>query len=144
MLWVKAFHIITLVAWFSGLFYLPRLFIYHSKWNDPVSNDHFKIMEKKLYYYITTPAGILTLIFGFWIMSYNFAGYLQEPWMHLKLTLVFFLVLYHLYLGRLVKQFQRNENQHKMGFYHFLHGLPALFLVLIVILAVVKPGGVIS
>ncbi|HSW71280.1 MAG TPA: protoporphyrinogen oxidase HemJ [Gammaproteobacteria bacterium] len=144
MLWIKAIHLIALVAWFSGLFYLPRLFIYHSKWKDPISDQHFKIMEKKLYYYITTPAGILTLIFGFWIMSYNFAGYLQEPWMHLKLSLVALLIIYHLYLGRVVKQFQNNQNQHKIGFYHFLHSLPSLFLIIIVILAVVKPGGIIS
>jgi putative membrane protein len=83
MLWVKAFHIIFIVSWFSGLFYLPRLFIYHTQWNDNLSNEHFKTMESKLYYYITTPAGILTLLFGFWIMSYNLSGYLQEPWMHI-------------------------------------------------------------
>jgi len=144
MLWIKAIHIIALVAWFSGLFYLPRLFIYHTKWKDQVSHEHFKIMEKKLYYYITTPAGVLTLIFGFWVMSYNFSGYLQEPWMHVKLTLVFLLVIYHAYLGKVVAAFQQDKNKHKMGFYHFLHALPALFLILIVILAVVKPGGVIS
>lgn len=144
MLWIKAIHIISLVAWFSGLFYLPRLFIYHTKWPDQVSNEHFKIMEKKLYTYITTPAGILTLIFGFWVMSYNFAGYLQEPWMHVKLTLVALLVIYHVYLGKVVGEFQKNKNKHKIGFYHFLHSLPSLFLLLIVILAVVKPGGVIS
>lgn len=144
MLWTKAIHLIALVAWFSGLFYLPRLFIYHTKWNDPVSNEHFKIMERKLYYYITTPACVLTLVFGFWVMSYNFAGYLQEPWMHSKLTFVLLLVIYHLYLGKVVNNFQHDKNLHKMGFYHFLHALPSLFLLIIVVLAVVKPGGVIS
>lgn len=144
MLWVKAFHIIALVAWFSGLFYLPRLFIYHSQWKDATSNEHFKIMEKKLYYYIMTPAAVLTLLFGFWALSYNFAGYLQEPWMHTKLTFVFLLLLFHLYLGNLVNHFQHNKNPHKRGFYHLLHGLPSLFLLIIVIMAVVKPGGVIS
>lgn len=144
MLWVKAFHIIAIVAWFSGLFYLPRLFIYHTKWKDPISNEHFKLMEKKLYYYIMTPAAILALLFGFWALSYNFAGYLQEPWMHAKLGFVFLLVLFHLYLGSVVNQFQHEQNRHKIGFYHFLHGLPSLFLIIIVILVVVKPGGVIS
>lgn len=144
MLWIKAFHIIFIVAWFSGLFYLPRLFIYHSKWNDALSNEHFKIMERKLYRYITTPAGILTILFGFWIMSYNFSGYLHEPWVHIKLTFVVLLVIYHAYLGKIVADFQQDKNRHKIGFYHLLHTLPSLFLVLIVILAVVKPGGVIS
>ena len=144
MLWIKAFHIIFMVCWFSGLFYLPRLFIYHTQWNDTLSHEHFKIMEKKLYYYITTPAGLLTLIFGFWVMSYNFSGYLHEPWMHLKLFFVALLVVYHLYLGKLVKTFQNRQNHHSLGFYHFLHGLPGLFLIIIVLLAVVKPGGIIS
>jgi protoporphyrinogen IX oxidase len=111
MLWVKAFHIIALVSWFAGLFYLPRLFIYHTKWNDSLSNDHFKIMERNLH----------------------------QPWMHIKLTLVFLLVIYHLYLGRIVREFQRNTNKHKLGFYHMLHGLPSLFLISIVCLVVVKP-----
>lgn len=144
MLWVKAFHLIFIVTWFSGLFYLPRLFIYHSKWKDSATNEHFKVMEKKLYYYITTPAGLLTLIFGLWVLSYNISGYMQEPWMHIKLGLVFLLILYHLYLGKVVKDFQKNINTHKLGFYHLLHALPTVFLVSIVIMAIVKPGGVIS
>lgn len=144
MLWIKAFHIIFVVTWFSGLFYLPRLFIYHTQWNDAVSNQQFKIMEKKLYYYITTPAGILTLLFGFWVLSYNFSGYLQESWLHMKFAMVLLLVIYHMYLGKIVGDFQMDQNRHSKGFYYALHGLPTLFLVIIVILAVVKPGGVIS
>jgi len=139
MLWVKAIHLIALVAWFSGLFYLPRLFIYHHKWNDPISHQHFKIMEKKLYYYITTPAGILTLIFGLWLMSYNWTAYLHEPWMHLKLTFVLLLVFYHLYLGYLLHRFACNCNTHSEIFYRWLNEVPTLFLIAIVLLVVLKP-----
>lgn len=141
MLWVKAFHLIAIVSWFAGLFYLPRLFIYHTKWNDPTSNEHFKVMERKLYYMITTPAGILTLVLGAWLLSFNPEGYLHLPWMHLKLTLVVLLVLYHLYLGKIVHDFQKNRNRHALKFYHMLHGLPTLFLISIVCITVVKIVG---
>jgi protoporphyrinogen IX oxidase len=140
MLWVKAFHIIAMVAWFAGLFYLPRLFIYHTQWKDSVSNEHFKIMERKLYRYITTPAGIITLLLGLWLISFNPTGYLHQPWMHMKLTAVFLLVLYHLYLGRIVSRFQQDKNQHSLKLYHWLHRLPTLFLVVIVCLVVVGAG----
>ena len=95
MLWVKAFHIISMVTWFSGLFYLPRLFVYHANASDMISIERFKIMERKLYYFITTPGAILTLIFGVWLISYNLQVYLHMPWVHIKLTLVFLLILYH-------------------------------------------------
>lgn len=138
MLWIKAFHIIAMVAWFSGLFYLPRLFIYHTQWNDDISNQHFKIMESKLYRYITTPAGILTLMLGLWLISFDLAGYMHQPWMHMKLTAVFLLGLYHLYLGRIVANFQLDKNQHSLKFYGWLHRLPTIFLVVIVCLVVVR------
>lgn len=139
MLWVKAFHIIFMVTWFSGLFYLPRLFVYHTQASDLISKERFKIMEKKLFYFITTPGGILTIIFGLWMISFNPLGYLQMPWLHIKLGLVVLLVFYHLYLGKLLSDFKRDVNQHSETFYRWLNEIPGIFLILIVVLAVVKP-----
>lgn len=139
MLWVKAFHIIALVAWFSGLFYLPRLFVYHAQATDDISIQRFKIMEKKLYYYITTPSALLTLCLGAWLISYNPSGYMQAAWMHAKLTLVLLLIIYHIYLGIVLKRFANDRNPHGQRYYRILNEIPVLFLVGIVILVVVKP-----
>jgi putative membrane protein len=139
MLWIKALHIIFMVTWFCGLFYLPRLFVYHAAANDMISKERFKIMEKKLYYFIMSPGAILTILFGAWMVSSNFYGYIQLLWLQSKLYLVLFLLVYHLYLGRLLRQFARDNNQHSHVFYRWLNEVPAIFLFLIVILAVVKP-----
>src|SRR6187455_1519406 len=101
MLWVKAFHLIFMVTWFAGLFYLPRLFVYHAMATDSISIERFKIMERKLYFGITTPGAILTLLFGLLLISYDLHGYMQNVWLHIKLSLVALLVIYHLYLGKL-------------------------------------------
>lgn len=139
MLWVKAFHIITMVTWFSGLFYLPRLFVYHAAATDAISIERFKIMERRLYYYIMTPGAILTLLFGGWLLSFNAPSYLSQGWMHIKLTLVLLLILYHIYLGSLLAKFAQDHNQHSQRFYRYLNELPSLLLIAIVILVVVKP-----
>ncbi|MDR3492214.1 MAG: CopD family protein [Gammaproteobacteria bacterium] len=141
MLWVKAFHVIFMVTWFSGLFYLPRLFVYHAMSKDEISNTRFKIMEKKLYYGITTPGAILTLLFGLWLLSYNTSGYLHQTWMIAKLGFVVLTILYHLYLGKLLYSFKYNRNSHTHVFYRWLNEVPVIFLVSIVILVIVKPWG---
>lgn len=143
MLWVKAFHIIFMVTWFSGLFYLPRLFVYHAMASDTISIERFKIMERKLYYGIMLPGAALTIIFGVWLLSYNSAGYMQALWMHLKMALVLLLVAYHLYLGKLYRDFKQDKNRHSHQFYRILNEVPVLFLVGIIILVVVKPFGLI-
>lgn len=140
MLWVKAFHIIFMVTWFAGIFYLPRLFVYHAMASDQISIDRFKIMERKLYYGIMTPGAVFTLLFGGWLLSDNFQAYRHMPWMHLKLTLVLVLVIYHFYLAKLLKIFKRDQNTHSHVFYRILNELPVLLLVGIVILVVVKPS----
>jgi len=140
MLWVKAFHIIAMVCWFSGLFYLPRLYVYHALATDRISLDRFKIMERKLYYGIATPSGVLTILLGFWLLSFNLHGYMHMPWMHVKLTLVLLLVAYHIYLGLLLRDFARDKNKHGHVFYRFLNEVVVVFLMAIVILVVVKPG----
>jgi putative membrane protein len=139
MLWVKAFHIIFMVTWFAGLFYLPRLFVYHAMASDNTSIERFKIMERKLYFGIMTPGAILTLLFGLLIISYNPHAYMQQIWLHIKLSLIVLLVLFHVYLGKLFFAFKADRNTHSHVFYRILNEIPVLFLVAIVILAVVKP-----
>jgi putative membrane protein len=139
MLWVKAFHIIFMVTWFSGLFYLPRLYVYHAMATDKPSIDRFKIMERKLYFGIATPGALFTLIFGIWLISYDVQGYMHMMWMHLKLGLVALLVGYHVYLGVLLKAFKADRNKHGHVFYRVLNEIPVLFLVAIVILVIVRP-----
>ena len=139
MLWVKAFHIIAVVCWFAALFYLPRLFVYHSQSEDKTSLERFKVMEQKLYRGIATPSMIATLVLGFWTLSYNVQGYLQGGWMHAKLTLVAVLIAYHIYCGQLLKRFASDNNTHSHIFYRWFNEFPVLLLLGIVILVVVKP-----
>lgn len=139
MLWVKAFHIIFMVTWFSGLFYLPRLYVYHAMASDQIGIDRFKIMERKLFYGIATPGMIFTILFGAWLLSYDIHGYMMMPWMHMKLGLVLLLVLYHLYMAKLLQDFKADRNKHGHVFYRLVNEIPVLFLVAIVILVIVKP-----
>lgn len=141
MLWVKALHIIFMVTWFSGLFYLPRLFVYHAQSTDVISQERFKIMERKLFFGIMTPGAVLTIGFGIWELSYAASSYLHMVWMDVKLALVGLLVVYHLYLGKLLFAFKYDRNRHGHVFYRWLNEVPVLFLVAIVILVVVKPWG---
>lgn len=137
MLWIKSFHIIFMVAWFAGLFYLPRLFVYHSMAEDRVSIERFKIMERKLYFGIMTPCMLITLGLGTWLwLGYGFRG----GWMHAKLALVLILVAQHIYLGKLMVDFKHDRNKHSHVFYRWLNEIPTLpVLVAIVLLVVVKP-----
>ena len=136
MLWIKSLHIIFMVTWFAGLFYLPRLFVYHAMSDDNISHERFKIMERKLFYGIMTPGGILTLVFGVWLWrGYGIGG----GWLHAKLALVLLLVIYHVYCGKLLVDFKHNRNQHGHVFYRWLNEMPVLILVAIIILVEVKP-----
>jgi len=139
MLWIKALHLIFMVTWFAGLFYLPRLFVYHAQATDSISQERFKIMERKLYWGIMTPGAALTLIFGIWLITYNPTVYLHSGWLHVKLVLVALLIAFHLYCGKLRSVFKNDRNQHGHIYYRWLNEVPTIFLVLIVILAVVKP-----
>src|SRR5690606_41190128 len=112
MLWVKAFHVIFMVTWFAGLFYLPRLYVYHAMSSDPISNQRFKVMERKLYYGIMTPGALLTLLFGLWLLhGYAWTLYKEQLWLHLKLGLVAILFIYHLFLGKLLRQFKEDRSE---------------------------------
>lgn len=139
MLWIKAFHLIFMICWFAGLFYLPRLFVYHSQCKDDIGHERFKVMEHKLYYYIMMPSAMMTLFFGLWLLSYNLAAYLSMGWIHLKFTLVFMLFIYHFSCGYYLKQFAQHNNQRDHVFYRWFNEVPSLLLIVIVILAVVKP-----
>lgn len=137
MLWIKAWHIIFMVTWFAGLFYLPRLFVYHAMSDDAASKERFKIMERKLFYGIMTPGAVLTIIFGLWLMlGYGFSG----GWLHAKLALVAGLVVYHIYCGKLVADFKHGRNQRSHVYYRWFNELPVLALIAIIILVEVKPS----
>ncbi len=138
MLWVKAFHIIFMVTWFAGLFYLPRLFVYHAIADDSISIGRFKVMERKLFFGIMTPGAVLTIFFGIWLITY-LPGYLNTIWMLMKLGLVFLLIFYHIWCGVLVKRFKQDQNQHSHIWYRWFNEAPVLALIAIVILVVVKP-----
>src|SRR5262245_35370762 len=112
MLWIKAFHIIFVVTWFSGLFYLPRLFVYHAMSEDAISIARFKIMERKLYYGIATPSAMLATLSGIWLLAGNFSVYVHLGWMQAKLVLVALLWVYHVLCGYYQIQFKRDANRH--------------------------------
>jgi putative membrane protein len=139
MIWFKAFHLITMVAWFAGLFYLPRLFVYHSQATDNTSIERFKIMERRLYKGIMTPAMLATLFFGGAMLVINWPFYKTQGWLHAKLLLIILLIGYHHICGAYVKKFARDANTHSHRFYRWFNEVPAVFLVLIIILAVVRP-----
>ena len=136
MLWIKAFHIVFMVTWFAGLFYLPRLFVYHAMAEDPVSQERFQVMERKLYYGIMTPGAVLTLALGLWLwLGYGFSG----GWLHAKLALVAVLVGYHLWCGKLLRDFRQQHNTRSHVWYRWFNEFPVLILIAVVILVVVKP-----
>ena len=136
MLWIKALHIVFVVAWFAGLFYLPRLFVYHAQSADAASSERFKVMERKLYRGIMTPCMALTLVFGAWLwLGYGFRG----GWLDAKLVLVAVLVGYHFWLGRLARDFASDANRRSHVFYRWINELPLVLLAAIVVLVVVKP-----
>ena len=138
MLWFKALHIISMVCWFAGLFYLPRLYVYHANSTD-IMQKQFKIMEWRLFWYIMTPAAVLTGLFGWCIIFTNYHYYETMNWLHVKLILVLLLAIYHVYLGKLLFQFRHNQATHSQRFYRYLNEVPTIFLIAIVLLAVIQP-----
>lgn len=137
LLWLKAFHVIAMVTWFAGLFYLPRLFVYHADARDGISVERFKVMERRLFA-IMTIGGCATLVFGLAMLAAA-PGYLAMGWLHVKLTLVGLLIIYHLYCYKFTRAFAADRNVRSGRWYRMFNELPSLLLIGIVILAVVKP-----
>ena len=136
----KSLHLIAVVSWMAGLLYLPRIFVYHSQNNaQPIISEVFKVMEKKLFYYIMTPAMILSWIFGLILIHEIGFDKLGQKWMILKLIFVVLLTLYHLYLGKILGQFKLGSNKHSHKFYRYINEIPTLLLILIIFVVIFKP-----
>jgi putative membrane protein len=136
MLWVKAFHIVSVVTWFAGLFYLPRLFVYHAMTSDREGIERFKVMERKLYRGIMAPGAVLSIAFGAWLwLGYGVTG----AWLHAKLLVVLLVIAYHLWCGRLLADFAAERNTRSHRWFRWFNEVPVVLLVAAVILAVVKP-----
>ena len=136
----KSLHLISIISWMAGLLYLPRIFVYHSENNDDKKiSDVFKIMEKKLYFYIMTPAMILSWIFGLLLIHSIGFQQLGQTWMILKIIFVIFLTLYHFYLGKTLNQFKFDQNTHSHKFYRLINEIPTILLILIIFVVIFKP-----
>ena len=136
----KSLHLIAVISWMAGLLYLPRIFVYHSQNNaQPIISEVFKVMEKKLFYYIMTPAMVLSWIFGLILIHEIGFDKLGQNWMILKLIFVVLLTLYHLYLGKILGQFKLELNKHSHKFYRYINEIPTLLLILIIFVVIFKP-----
>lgn len=138
MLWLKAFHVVAVVTWFAGLFYLPRLYVYHAQASDSISMQRFDIMERRLFAIMTIGAAASILFGG--LMLIESPGYLQMTWLRVKLLFVALVIAYHAYCYKLMRDFAAQRNTRSAKWLRVFNELPALLLIVIVILAVVKPG----
>ena len=135
----KSLHLIAVISWMAGLLYLPRIFVYHSENNNEIITSVFKTMERKLFYYIMTPAMTLSWLFGLALIHEIGFDQLASLWLQLKLILVVFLTIYHFYLGSLLYKFKMDQNEKTSKFYRYINEIPTLFLILIVFIVVFKP-----
>lgn len=139
MLWLKSLHLIFMVTWFAGLFYLPRLFVYHASSPNKATSDQFQVMEFKLFWGIMTPSGILTILFGLAMLLPHWdTVYATQLWMSIKLALIAVLVVFHVYCGVLLRQFKLERNTHSHTWYRWFNEIPTIPLVAIILLAVLK------
>jgi putative membrane protein len=136
---LKALHLVGVVTWFAGIFYLPRLFVYHSTADDQISKDRFVVMETKLYRLIMNPSMIVTLVLGIWMLTLNWAGYSSQTWIWIKSALVVALIGYHHYCLGIIKAFAKGEVRHSEKFFRIFNEIPVVILISIVFLAVLKP-----
>ena len=137
MQWLLAFHIISIVMWFAGLFYLPRLFVYHSMTQDEAGNARFKIMEKKLY--VMTTIGLFLVVVSGFLLLREESSLIFAKWFQVKFLLVLSLIIYNFYCGHIVKVFREDENKYDHIFYRWLNEYPTVILIIVVVLAFVKP-----
>ena len=136
MLFFKTIHIISVITWFAGLFYLPRLFVYHAMSNDNISLERFKTMERKLYNGIMTPSAVITILTGFYLLTYF--GF-EALWIKIKIVLVIVLFVYHVICYRYLKLFEKNKNRNTHIYYRWFNEFPVIILIGIIILVVYKP-----
>ena len=140
ILWIRAFHVISVIAWMSGMLYLPRLFVYHTETTrGSPDSERFKIMERKRYYGIRTPGAVLTVALGVWMLVDGWEAYEHAAWMHAKLLLAAILIAYHLYCAKLLAGFKHDRNRRSHIFYRWFNELPVVILIAVVILVVVRP-----
>ena len=136
----KSLHLISVISWMAGLLYLPRIFVYHAQNNsEPIISEVFKVMEKKLFFYIMTPAMILSWLFGLLLIHEIGFEQLGQTWMVLKLVFVILLTIYHFYLGTILNQFKLNLNQHSHKFFRYINEIPTILLILIIFVVIFKP-----
>ena len=136
----KSLHLISVISWMAGLLYLPRIFVYHAENNFEVKvSEVFKVMERKLYFYIMTPAMILSWLFGLLLIHSIGFEQLGQTWMLLKLIFVVILTFYHFYLGRILNQFRTDNNQHSHKFFRYINEIPTILLILIIFVVIFKP-----
>ena len=139
ILWLKAFHVIAMVAWMAGIFYLPRLFIYHAEAEHEIQRKTFKVMEKKLYYYIMMPAMILSWVFGVLLIhSLGFTVF-SELWMQIKMAAVTILTFYHFSLGKYLNAFEVDNNQKTSKFFRIYNEIPTIILIVVIFVVIFKP-----
>ena len=141
MLWLKAFHIIFMVTWFAGLFYLPRLYVYHAQSSDDISNERFKIMERKLFWGIMTPGALITIILGIALIDVmgGMDFLMVAQWLQLKLLLILVLLAYHYWCGKILIDFKHDNNKHSHVWFRWFNEFPVLLIIPIVLLVVIKP-----
>ena len=136
----KSLHLISVISWMAGLLYLPRIFVYHAQNNsEPIISEIFKVMEKKLFFYIMTPAMILSWLFGLLLIHEIGFEQLGQIWMILKLVFVVLLTIYHFYLGSILNQFKLNLNEHSHKFFRYINEIPTILLILIIFVVIFKP-----
>ena len=136
----KALHLISVISWMAGLLYLPSIFVYHAQNNsEPIISEVFKVMEKKLFFYIMTPAMFLSWLFGLLLIHEIGFDKLGQTWMVLKLVFVVVLTVYHFYLGRKLEEFRLNLNQHSHKFYRYINEIPTILLILTIFVVIFKP-----
>ena len=136
----KSLHLISVISWMAGLLYLPRIFVYHSENSSEIkTSEIFKIMEKKLYFYIMTPAMTLSWIFGLLLIHSIGFQQLAQTWLILKIIFVVILTFYHFYLGNVLNQFKLGQNKRSHKFYRYINEIPTILLILIVFVVIFKP-----
>ena len=136
----KSLHLISVISWMAGLLYLPRIFVYHAQNNSElIISEVFKVMEKKLFFYIMTPAMTLSWLFGLLLIHEIGFEQLGQTWMILKLVFVILLTIYHLYLGSILNQFKLNLNEHSHKFFRYINEIPTILLILIIFVVIFKP-----